>query len=136
MWSATGVGKSRLDMPIKMNNKSQEAMEILLTYGWAILIVMIVGIVLWQLGIFNDIDDSSEKKSDLTCLGMTLDEAQEIVQDCEGGITNGLGYHVCNTDTRTWWLESALEKEGCNPACVVDIESETAEINWRCTGVI
>jgi len=28
-------------------------MEYLMTYGWAILVVMIVGIVMWQLGIFN-----------------------------------------------------------------------------------
>ncbi len=28
-------------------------MEYLMTYGWAILVVMIVGVVMWQLGIFN-----------------------------------------------------------------------------------
>jgi hypothetical protein len=28
-------------------------MEYLMTYGWAILVVMVVGIVMWQLGIFN-----------------------------------------------------------------------------------
>lgn len=28
-------------------------MEYLMTYGWAILVVMIVGVVLWQLGVFN-----------------------------------------------------------------------------------
>ncbi|MEM2918019.1 MAG: hypothetical protein QXY62_00755 [Candidatus Altiarchaeota archaeon] len=28
-------------------------MEYLMTYGWAILVVMIVGVVLWQLGIFG-----------------------------------------------------------------------------------
>ena len=37
----------------KMTNKGQGAMEYLMTYGWAILVVMIVGVVLWQLGIFN-----------------------------------------------------------------------------------
>lgn len=37
----------------KMMNKGQGAMEYLMTYGWAILVVMIVGVVLWQLGIFN-----------------------------------------------------------------------------------
>ena len=36
-----------------MNKKGQGAMEYLMTYGWAILVVLIVGIVLWQLGIFN-----------------------------------------------------------------------------------
>lgn len=33
--------------------RGQGAMEYLMTYGWAILVVMIVGVVMWQLGIFN-----------------------------------------------------------------------------------
>ncbi len=33
--------------------KGQSALEYLQTYGWAILVVLIVGIVLWQLGIFG-----------------------------------------------------------------------------------
>jgi len=33
--------------------KGQGAMEYLMTYGWAVLVVMIVGIVMWQMGIFN-----------------------------------------------------------------------------------
>ncbi len=33
--------------------KGQGAMEYLMTYGWAILVVMVVGIAMWQLGIFN-----------------------------------------------------------------------------------
>ncbi len=33
--------------------KGQGAMEYLMTYGWAILIVIIVGIVLWQSGVFG-----------------------------------------------------------------------------------
>jgi hypothetical protein len=36
-----------------LGNKGQGAMEYLMTYGWAILVVMIVGVVLWQLGVFN-----------------------------------------------------------------------------------
>ncbi|MBN2015023.1 MAG: hypothetical protein JW778_07575 [Candidatus Altiarchaeota archaeon] len=38
---------------MKLNNKGQGAMEYLMTYGWAILVVMIVGVVLWQLGVFG-----------------------------------------------------------------------------------
>lgn len=37
----------------EMNNKGQGAMEYLMTYGWAILVVIIVGIVLWQSGVFG-----------------------------------------------------------------------------------
>ena len=36
-----------------IGRKGQGAMEYLMTYGWAILVVMVVGIVMWQLGIFN-----------------------------------------------------------------------------------
>jgi hypothetical protein len=43
-----------------------------------------------------------------------------------------------NEYTKTWWFDANLntEKEGCNPACVVSEKTKTAEINWRCTGLI
>src|SRR3989338_5866650 len=36
-----------------MKKKGQAAMEYLMTYGWAILIVIIVAAALWALGVFN-----------------------------------------------------------------------------------
>lgn len=44
--------------------------------------------------------------------------------------------YVCNQDTGTYWIDLDIEREGCNPACVVNIETREAEINWRCTGLI
>ncbi|MCX6744576.1 MAG: hypothetical protein NTX82_03565 [Candidatus Parcubacteria bacterium] len=43
-----------------------------------------------------------------------------------------------NEITKTWWFDANLNatKEGCNPACVVNEATKTAEINWRCTGLI
>ena len=38
----------------KIGYKGQGMMEYLITYGWAIMVVMIVGVVLWQLGVFGD----------------------------------------------------------------------------------
>jgi hypothetical protein len=35
------------------NNKGQSALEFLLTYGWAILLVLILTVLLWQQGLFN-----------------------------------------------------------------------------------
>jgi hypothetical protein len=40
-------------MQIKLGSKGQGAMEYLTTYGWAILVVVIVGLVLYQAGVFN-----------------------------------------------------------------------------------
>jgi hypothetical protein len=43
--------------------------------------------------------------------------------------------YFCNEGTGTYWIEMDVEKEGCNPACVVYPGNRTAEINWRCTGL-
>jgi predicted lipoprotein with Yx(FWY)xxD motif len=42
---------------------------------------------------------------------------------------------VYNNNSKTWWLDIQITRPGCNPACVV-YENRTAEINWRCTGLI
>lgn len=68
---------------------------------------------------------------------MSLEEAIAIASesDCvaEGALTDTTMY---NEITKTWWIDLDLEKEGCAPACVVNVETKTAEINWRCTGLI
>lgn len=52
----------------------------------------------------------------------------------KSGETLKPGYY--NAGTRTWWFDATLHetRTGCNPACVVSVDSMTAEINWRCTG--
>jgi len=45
--------------------------------------------------------------------------------------------HWCNEITGTAWFTLNLyePKEGCNPACVVNVDTRKAEINWMCTGL-
>ena len=45
-------------MPVHRNLKGQGAMEYLMTYSWAILVVAIVGMVLWQIGVFDTHEDA------------------------------------------------------------------------------
>lgn len=54
----------------------------------------------------------------------------------KGGGTLGSGMY--NENSRTWWFDANLNstRKGCNPACVVSERAKTAEINWRCTGLI
>lgn len=49
-----------------------------------------------------------------------------------------LGQGTYNENSKTWWFDANLNatKEGCSPACVVSEATKTAEINWRCTGVV
>jgi len=69
---------------------------------------------------------------------LTEAEARVIAEkSCiKGG--EALANGVYNEITKTWWFDANLNatKEGCNPACVVSEATKTAEINWRCTGLI
>jgi len=72
---------------------------------------------------------------------MSLTEARKIAEgsDCtkKGTLTKRITY---NNVTGTWWFDLEMREEyrtkDCNPACVVAEETKTAEINWRCTGLI
>ena len=72
------------------------------------------------------------KKGTETSLNLT--RARQIAKNSVCGNRMGDSY-FCNEETGTWWLDLNIEKEGCNPACVINIETKEAEINWRCTGL-
>ena len=69
---------------------------------------------------------------------MAESQARQIAEtSCiKGGEALGEGYY--NEITKTWWFDANLNatQPGCSPACVVSEETQTAEINWRCTGLI
>ena len=66
---------------------------------------------------------------------MTLTEAKEIAVtgECDDRLKES---YMCNENTGTWWIDLDIEKEGCYPACVVNVATKETEINWRCTGLI
>jgi hypothetical protein len=68
---------------------------------------------------------------------MTLTEAKEIAlaSECveEGSLTDN---SFCNEDTGTWWIDLDINRPGCAPACVINVSTKEAVINWRCTGLI
>ncbi|MFH1054845.1 MAG: hypothetical protein V1744_01990 [Candidatus Altiarchaeota archaeon] len=82
-----------------IGNKGQGAMEYLMTYGWAILVVMIVGIVMWQLGIFNmggtTVTATGFAKIKPQLAGTGLGHSGDFV----GVFTNGVGTMIILSDT-------------------------------------
>ncbi|MCK4805647.1 MAG: hypothetical protein KAS91_00475 [Candidatus Pacebacteria bacterium] len=70
-----------------------------------------------------------------TDIKLSLSEAKDIafLGECGDRLKDT---YICNEVTGTWWINLDIEKEGCNPACVINVETKTAEINWRCTGLI
>ncbi len=69
---------------------------------------------------------------------MTEAEARAIAEDICISAGESLSDGQYNATTRTWWFDAQLsdKKEGCNPACVVFVDTGAAEINWRCTGLL
>ncbi len=66
---------------------------------------------------------------------LTLADAKQIAINSECG-DRLKEPSICNQDTGTWWIDLDIEKEGCNPACVIDVITKEASINWRCMGAI
>ncbi|MDO8554492.1 MAG: hypothetical protein Q7S22_06805 [Candidatus Micrarchaeota archaeon] len=78
-----------------------------------------------------------EVKNETINIGLTMDEAKLIAQAslCTQNATlvdNG----IYNNVTGTWWFDISPKSPGCNPACVVNEKTKTAEINGRCTGLV
>src|SRR5680860_29139 len=70
-----------------------------------------------------------------TDMKLSLSEAKEIA--IQGQCGDKLeGTYICNEGTGTWWIDLNIDKAGCNPACMINVETKTAIINWRCTGLI
>lgn len=68
---------------------------------------------------------------------MTWEEARAIsgASVCaeNGTITDR---RFCNPGTGTWWIDMEADRPGCNPACVIDVDTGEASINWRCLGFL
>ncbi len=65
---------------------------------------------------------------------MSLAEAQQIAaqsSECmQVARTTPKG--VYNPSNNTWTIDLNATQKGCNPACVVDVASKTAHVDWRC----
>jgi hypothetical protein len=59
--------------------------------------------------------------------------AQQSACTTAGSLTDNATY---NPNAQTWWIDIDADKPGCAPACVVSAVDKTAEINWRCTGLL
>lgn len=69
---------------------------------------------------------------------MSEADARQIAEETciKGGGAIGEGSY--NPNSKTWWFDANLNstQPGCFPACVVNEQTKTASINWRCTGAI
>jgi hypothetical protein len=75
-------------------DRAQAAVEYLMTYGWAVLVVMVVGIFMWQTGMFNSTVSTATSngfpklKPQLGGTGLTA------AGDFSGTFVNGVGSKI------------------------------------------
>lgn len=84
------------------------------------------------------INTTSTSISVLSCTSpkgknMTYEDAVEISKRCAGAVD--ISVYSCNDSTGTFWftLIPKYPKVGCNSWCVINIDSNSATIIWRCT---
>jgi putative hemolysin len=67
---------------------------------------------------------------------MSLAEAQQIASQSSEcmQVARTTPKGVYNPSTNTWTIDLDATARGCNPACVVDVASKTAHVDWRCVG--
>lgn len=72
---------------------------------------------------------------------ISIEEARAIAEKSECTEKGTLkDEYVYNENSKTFWIslemKEEFKKDICNPACVVSEDTKTAEINWRCTGLL
>ncbi|MBN1923869.1 MAG: hypothetical protein JW791_03870 [Nanoarchaeota archaeon] len=102
------------------------------------IITLIVIMALLMLSTGSTINQVYYCTSDDTGNTMSIEQAVNLMKlgECAGAKMNGDYY--CNSFTGTWWIdiETVNTPSGCNPACVVSVDTGETSINWRCTGLI
>ena len=82
--------------------RGQSSMEYVMTYGWAVLVVMIIGVAMWQAGIFNTSPSSvnilgfAKIKPQVAGTGLTAGPIGEF----KGTFTNAFGGKIILTAVR------------------------------------
>ncbi len=104
------------------------------------IIIAIVGIVVAASYSVCKISTAPRTATTLPATNKTLSETEARViaeHSCiKGGKTNGAGLY--NDEAKTWWFDANLNatRPGCAAGCVVDVATQTAELNWRCAGLL
>ena len=107
------------------SRKSQSALEYLLTYGWAILVVVLVIVALYSLGLFNAVPSTPSISG---FYGITVSSAQANSSVLEFSINNNLGIsanitnitvYIGGSTYKTWECTETALFPGEDAACAV-----------------
>ncbi len=118
---------SKLIQSCPLDNRSQSALEYMMTYGWAILIIVIVALILYTMGIFSP----SSSSQPFTYLGSTEVPITNVAANStfmQVTLSNQYGFtiHLVNV---TISVDGSTYTAVCTKADIVPVESVKCNIS-------
>ncbi len=114
-----------------MKTRGQSALEYLVTYGWAILAIVIIAAILWYFGVFNPSKWTTEKQcggfSSLQCIDFKYDSNGTLLVS----VGNKVGNKITNLNLTTVTYANGTT-EATNGACA----STTLNPNGKTTCMV
>jgi len=106
------------------DKKGQGAMEYLMTYGWAILVVIIVGVVLSYMGVFNPGGGTAKSWSGFSDVRPNDWSCKTASDELSLVLINGAGQQVTNVTIGSTTCASSLAA-GKTTVCTVQAGTDT-----------
>ena len=103
-------------------SRGQGAMEYLMTYGWAILVVMVVGVAMWQLGVFQPPSGA------LTSTGFSKVKPL-LAGSAFNGASGATNFMFTNGAGGTMRVQSVAIEDLVNPAAAPCVDGAALESN-------
>jgi hypothetical protein len=131
------IKNQRTNMLVEQMRKAQAAMEYLMTYGWAVLIMLVVIGVLFYLGIFNPhtIATCSFASSGFTCYAYKITSNTSglggLILNLGQGIGDDIKVFGFNCTTSTTWNE--VDFDGVTASNVTIPSGSHAPLNGSVT---
>jgi hypothetical protein len=85
--------------------RGQGAMEYLMTYGWAILVVMIIGVALWKMGVFGHTGQTITRCNDFDLIKCFDPSVQYFTGSF--GVLNATFMNGLNTKIEIWNVQAS-----------------------------
>ena len=121
---------------MRMMMKAQAAMEYLMTYGWAILIVIIVATALYSLGIFNPATWTGKRATGFANIGAPVDWLYGSTGKFNITLRNSLGQTITFTQvTATCGPSGAPVDLGHGGTSIIGAGSTIEFYNDSCTSL-
>jgi uncharacterized protein (UPF0333 family) len=122
-----------------LNKKGQAAMEFLMTYGWALLVVLIAIAALAFFGLLNPsrfLPERCEIAPGLTCMDFNAQHKGDNNATITILLNNGIGQTMRNVTINITECGVGSQMYNPNGLEIIIVEGQTERIEYNCSGTV